>query len=440
MASIAKVSQTVFLPNYIGNVQSWAVDMAQQTAEILNLHAYSINQLIAGSGLSIIIGTTPISGGTSGQYLYNNAGIVGTQALPTATSSVFGISRPDNSTITISSGVLTAHTTPTAPGGSSSNVQYNSSSAFAGDPDFTTDGAGNISLLTLKIKNGAPWADVTAWGAVGNNSTNCTTAIQNAINYMNTTYGGGYIIFPPGVYVVSSTITVKGGCILVGSEQGTTLINGSGQDATVLAYDSSTNFGGLQDISVEGYIAVTSPTNHCVTIANGVVVNMRNVKIIGGNYGLANGGVDGRFYNGFIMGRVGGIYSTGANFYTDCKIDNPGFSPGPTIGFYRAAYYTTGTAEDQIVDSDFSGANFTNSFHIDDGGALQVRTKIIGSVLSAALNVVNHNWTLVMGCEVAGSWTLTSTNPVTVIGCYQQGGSVSLPGANVIKSGNYNIT
>jgi hypothetical protein len=38
-----------------------------------------------------------------------------------------------------------------APGGSSGDIQYNASGSFGGDPDFTTDGAGNLTATSLTL-------------------------------------------------------------------------------------------------------------------------------------------------------------------------------------------------------------------------------------------------------------------------------------------------
>lgn len=38
-----------------------------------------------------------------------------------------------------------------SPGGSSGDIQYNNSGAFGGDPDFTTDGSGNVTANTINL-------------------------------------------------------------------------------------------------------------------------------------------------------------------------------------------------------------------------------------------------------------------------------------------------
>lgn len=281
-----------------------------------------------------------------------------------------------------------------------------------------------------------PWADITAFGAVSGSDS--TVAIQAAVDHMNGVYSGGLVFIPPGTWVTGSAgVTIKGGVILLGSGQAQTFINGGGQDATVLTFDSSCNFAGMEDVLVSGYLNSVA-TKDAVVIANGVVVNQRNTKIIGGRYAINTGGVDGRNYNVFAMGYTGGVLTSGGNFWTDCKLDDPG-GFNPTYGMNFTTYYAgNAVVEDQILDTDLSG-NFRNSVMINDANQKR-RCKFIGCILSSPIVVLNHGWTLFNGCELGSqTYTLTSTNPITFVGCYQQGGTVTLAGANVIKSGNYQI-
>jgi len=52
-----------------------------------------------------------------------------------------------------------------------------------------------------------PWFDVRQFGAVGNGSTDDTTAIQSAITAA-VSNAGGRVYFPPGTYLISSTLTI----------------------------------------------------------------------------------------------------------------------------------------------------------------------------------------------------------------------------------------
>jgi hypothetical protein len=62
---------------------------------------------------------------------------------------------------------------------------------------------------SLYAKGPSPWADVVAWGADPTGAVDSTTAIQNAINSLNTAIPGGIVFFPTGVYKISSTLTIS---------------------------------------------------------------------------------------------------------------------------------------------------------------------------------------------------------------------------------------
>ncbi len=64
--------------------------------------------------------------------------------------------------------------------------------------------AGEIKTsASVLVKGPSPWADVKAWGATGDGTTNDSTAIQNAINSLSS---GGIVNFPPGTYICNLTL------------------------------------------------------------------------------------------------------------------------------------------------------------------------------------------------------------------------------------------
>src|SRR5215471_7828504 len=85
--------------------------------------------------------------------------------------------------------------------------------------------------------------NVKDWGAVGDNSHDDTTNIQNAINYCITN-GGGIVYFPAGDYKVTANLVVGHAAINVGVR-----LVGSGRECcSVAAYISS---GGLANDCLE---------------------------------------------------------------------------------------------------------------------------------------------------------------------------------------------
>src|SRR5579885_3098848 len=201
------------------------------------------------------------------------------------------------------------------------------------------------------------------WGAIGNASYDNAAIFQSAINYLNSNFVTGIIFVPPGNYHVSTTVTVKGGVIIIGSGANGTVLTGTG-DYTVLNFDSSCHYAGLEKITISGY-QNSAATNYTVTTANGVLVVFRDVWIAGGFYALEAQGVDGYFDNCYIIGfgTTGGcLISNGANWYHRCKFDNNAATVANAI-LIGAPYSGSNSGENHFVMCDFSG-NFGNSVNI----------------------------------------------------------------------------
>jgi len=79
---------------------------------------------------------------------------------------------------------------------------------------------------SLSIKGPRPWADVRAYGAVGDNVTDDTTAIQAAITAIPST--GGTVFLPQGNYKVTASLTYKDALTVRGS-----------RNASVITYSGS---------------------------------------------------------------------------------------------------------------------------------------------------------------------------------------------------------
>lgn len=56
-----------------------------------------------------------------------------------------------------------------------------------------------------QFKGPGPWADVKAWGAVGDGVTDDTEAVRAAVESLGL---GGTVLFPLGTYVLSDTVTM----------------------------------------------------------------------------------------------------------------------------------------------------------------------------------------------------------------------------------------
>jgi len=98
------------------------------------------------------------------------------------------------------------------------------------------------------------------WGAVGDGKTNCTSAIQAAINSASSA-GAGTLFFPAGTYNHTG-LTLKSGVNLVGIGKnrlgvvglGSTLhnTNSSGGHALTIAFDNAVHGSLIEDLAIEG--------------------------------------------------------------------------------------------------------------------------------------------------------------------------------------------
>lgn len=137
-----------------------------QAGKFLTTNGANTSWATAGGGSSTLtVGTTPIASGTGGYILYNNGGVLGNLA-------------------TTGSNAVALQTSPT----------------FTGTPTFTAGAyqAGQPMFTIYSVKS---------YGAVGDGSTDDTTAIQNTINAC-VAGGGGYVYFPTGSYKITSGLSV----------------------------------------------------------------------------------------------------------------------------------------------------------------------------------------------------------------------------------------
>src|SRR6516162_4864518 len=132
-----------------------------QSAADRKCTATQLQTFIGGGGTTI--GTSTITGGTSGNFLYNNAGIYG-ERTPTQTTAVllpFSTSTTAQGVVPGSNGAAAtsflnatgAWSVPAggggAPGGSTLQVQYNNAGAFGGANVYVE------SIDILALRNGA---------------------------------------------------------------------------------------------------------------------------------------------------------------------------------------------------------------------------------------------------------------------------------------------
>ena len=113
------------------------------------------------------------------------------------------------------------------------------------------DGNGNATGLSLSSTGAYSLGQVisvTDFGAVGDGVTDDSTAIQDGINYLSS-IDGGYLSFPPGVFVITTTLTIDDDNInLVGSGSG--MFFGDIDAATLASASTTIKYTGVTAIPV----------------------------------------------------------------------------------------------------------------------------------------------------------------------------------------------
>lgn len=135
------------------------------------------------------------------------------------------------------------------------------------------------------FNTGRPWADVRAFGATGNGTTDDTAAIVSAVTQV-ATLGTGTVYFPPGSYCTASGISITApGIILQGASgsSGPTQITTCGHDVTGIYLDAATDI--ITHMNVVG--GVLGTTHPAVLVGTGCMnCVIEHSALSGGIYAL----------------------------------------------------------------------------------------------------------------------------------------------------------
>ncbi len=238
-------------------------------------------------------------------------------------------------------------------------IQYNEQLVGAGHPTKTdtvnrlsivehnNDGTHKSSNIYVDLITKGPWIDVRAYGAVGNDSTDDTAAIQTAI----TAAGGGTVLIPAGTYKITSSLTGgTNGIRILGVGREKTIIKnyGTGHAITTPAAIRGYTIQDLQILGVAGSLdcinltanfghiqlrnLLLKPVRHAVNASagNGIDILMDSVRGEGGTivFNFSSGGVVINSINAIncyanASSNIGfDIYNVAAFTATECSSDN----------------------------------------------------------------------------------------------------------------------
>lgn len=226
----------------------------------------------------------------------------------------------------------------------SGTLVYKSLAADAESTSFTPAGAGAV-MRTAQDKM-RELVSVKDFGAVGDDVTDDTGAIQAAINKVHENGGGGVFV-PTGVYRVSQ-ITIKTGVSIIGNkmENGWARLTGNNYDVgsviksldnsglSPVVFEPSCQSGGLQNLVVDANGSTQSVSGvHCLELpryyevrgASGLLLH--GLKLVNPSYGGFGGYFNNLgpadFNNCFFMSGIFLNKSSDVNI-SSCSIDGTG--------------------------------------------------------------------------------------------------------------------
>lgn len=192
----------------------------------------------------------------------------------------------------------------------------------------------NIWLGDQYFASGRPWVDIRGFGALGNQTGDDGPAIQRALNFLTTNFGGGMVYSPNGNYciktpVVSTTARVR----FVGESTGV-LWQTCGADITPFTLNG---FGDtIEDMSIAGPSIVTTTHDGLHVGSNCVECRIYNSHFQEGRYAVFNEAPDVTYLDDRLDVAYGGamFYTTQGVYMLRVKLDQNMVAGTPTFGTY----------------------------------------------------------------------------------------------------------
>jgi hypothetical protein len=372
--------------------------------------AGAVNLTTEVSGvLPVANGGTNLNASADDNIMVGNGTTWQTKAVPNCTDTGGNHLNYDTSTNTVSCGTSSSGGGGT-PGGSNTQVQFNNSGAFGGDPDYTYDATNNIISLgnnsTPAVIQGtaAVSAGLTIRGGTSN-GTNAGGSLTLRSGNGSSNAQAGTILVQPGTAgtgsaVAGANVTVQGGA---GAAAG---VGGDGGQAIITGGSGASPNGNAGQVAITGGTGTGSGSAGGVTISGGTPGSTGSAGPIsitasdaggsataaGGTVSISSGAGVGTNQNGGTMTlKVGAATGTGtSNFIvqtnganTRLSIDKNGVWTTPASTTSGTVFFGNGTSSPPAFQN-LNGGNVS---------PMKGQRVTTGSITNGTSSVVTLTWT-----------------------------------------------
>lgn len=226
--------------------------------------------------------TTSLLIGTGSKAFTTQAGLAYTSGARVRASSAANTSNWMEGLATYSGTTLTINVDKTNGSGTLADWNFNIAGVpGAGDLSSANNLSDLANVATARTNLGIHEIDVSVFGAIGDDSTPCQTAFDNAIAALPAS--GGKVLVPPGIFRVVS-VTVPAGVILQGSGRYATDIRttSASADAIVLSGQGSV----INDCHVTSSVIASLRTGTGIKITGSVLAGAHRCRVDGHDYGI----------------------------------------------------------------------------------------------------------------------------------------------------------